>query len=477
MADRHAAATVSAPGLDALLRALASRPDDAVWEELVISLRPFVAAVVRRVLGAGAEIDDLVQETFWRIHRRVGLYRSQDADPDRAAKAWVAQVARHCAVNWSRGQARHRQPGRRDAAVLADAVGAAADQDAGLDADAVREAVAMLDQDQRWALEQRFQQGRSYADIGRALGVSDVTARQRVERVLQHLRQRLAGPGLRVAMPLLILVLTKPSLWAAGAGAAGAGTGTWWSAKGLALAGSGAVATTLVAMGLLLGDSGTPPAPSTWVPQEGLVLHVSAEAVAGELVWGASVGVCKNLAGPGDAIQLDAARRPSLDQDPGSGGAVLVFAADDELRLSLPARALDRAGTWIAVAAADAGGGMVWGAAASVRWELPAPGGMPRLVASETPIATRMQEPMPEQQLGWYALRRDRDRGVQQAETSAQVEAMRIDPVSSAPPVTEHRLGCSPIRLAELLIYDRALSDAELAMLRRRLFARHHLAP
>ncbi len=202
----------AAHGLDILLRSLARQRDEKVWEEFVIRQSPMVMAVVRSVLGNRDGCEDAVQETFMRIHRSVAGYQGAGAQADRRAQAWVVQVARRAALAWS-GRIRHQQVALDEEAVPASA-GPAQWEDALQDGASVRAALAELPAAERQSVELRFQRGRSYLSIGAKMGVSDVAARKRVARGLDLLRRRLGS----LALPALMVMLTRPSLRAAGSG-------------------------------------------------------------------------------------------------------------------------------------------------------------------------------------------------------------------------------------------------------------------
>lgn len=74
-------------------------PNEArgAWREIEARLRPYVA---RRV--ASSDVDDVVQETFVRVHRGV----AHVADGDRFG-AWVYRVAQSAIVDHLRSRARH----------------------------------------------------------------------------------------------------------------------------------------------------------------------------------------------------------------------------------------------------------------------------------------------------------------------------------------------------------------------------------
>lgn len=74
----------------------------ALWSEFHRPLRAFLARRARR----DADVDDLLQEVFVRIHRRIdGL---EDAD---RVDAWVFQIARNALIDFERVRATRNERG------------------------------------------------------------------------------------------------------------------------------------------------------------------------------------------------------------------------------------------------------------------------------------------------------------------------------------------------------------------------------
>lgn len=72
----------------------------AIWQQVHDGLRAFV---VKRVANE-AEVEDILQEVFLRMHRRIeGL-----KDPRRVV-SWIYQITRHAIIDHYRTPARHRE--------------------------------------------------------------------------------------------------------------------------------------------------------------------------------------------------------------------------------------------------------------------------------------------------------------------------------------------------------------------------------
>ena len=71
-----------------------------IWREMHDRLRAFIATRVSNE----AEVDDIVQEVFLRVHRRLGQLRHTDR-----IVAWIFQIARHVIVDYYRAPQRNRE--------------------------------------------------------------------------------------------------------------------------------------------------------------------------------------------------------------------------------------------------------------------------------------------------------------------------------------------------------------------------------
>lgn len=145
--------------------------------------------LARRVLIAEVAVD-LMAETFAQAYRDRRGFRGRT---DEEAAAWLFGIARHCLSSYRRRGAAELRALRRlgvqrralhdfeydRVEELADLRGAVGEMHAELDA---------LAQEQREAVRLRVLEEMDYAEVARALGVSEQTARARVSRALRSLR-------------------------------------------------------------------------------------------------------------------------------------------------------------------------------------------------------------------------------------------------------------------------------------------------
>jgi RNA polymerase sigma-70 factor (ECF subfamily) len=152
--------------------------------------RAVLAFLVRRVLLPEVAVD-LMAETFALAYRDRRRCRASD-DTERVA--WVCGIARHCLSGYVRRGAAERRALNRlgvERRALHDFEYDRIEELAGLHAlaEEVRDTFEGLDDGQREALRLRVVEERPYADVARALGVTEEAARARVSRALQALRR------------------------------------------------------------------------------------------------------------------------------------------------------------------------------------------------------------------------------------------------------------------------------------------------
>ena len=179
----------AAPGRhDALLgRALAG--DRAAFGELVRLHQRSVHSLAWRMLGDRQEAEDLAQEVFLQLHRRLSRVRSGSH-----LAFWLRKVTLHRAID------RLRRAGMRAAAPLTEADGLASEAP---DADPLLSSrlallVGRLPPAPRAVILLRYQEDLDPTQIARTLGMSIHTVKSHLKRSLALLREQLA-PAVRGA--------------------------------------------------------------------------------------------------------------------------------------------------------------------------------------------------------------------------------------------------------------------------------------
>jgi RNA polymerase sigma-70 factor, ECF subfamily len=167
------------------------------FDMLYRAYRKDIAAYVRARVGAAAQADDVCQEVWAAVNKALPKFRFE-AKP----RVWVLSIARHKSQDAWR---RHASCDTLDSQIkeggpLASLLGVRAvetpsavirrkERDGGL-----RAALGQLRPDEIELLELRFVQGMKPAEIAQILGsnVSANTVSQRIVRVLERVRQRIA---------------------------------------------------------------------------------------------------------------------------------------------------------------------------------------------------------------------------------------------------------------------------------------------
>ena len=162
------------------------------FERLYRALAPRVRGLIgHQRLDLGAELDDLVQETFLRVHRSRHTY-----SPGRPVEPWVAAIARHVYLmdrrTRSRKQAREVPAGAGPGGLdRVDALGARRQADperSALARDRVTRALPETTAKRRASMLLHHLWGFSFREVGRLLGVKPDTAKRRASRGVADLR-------------------------------------------------------------------------------------------------------------------------------------------------------------------------------------------------------------------------------------------------------------------------------------------------
>lgn len=188
------------------LRVVPMREDDAPSREVIerckagdpVAFRAFVVryermvfAVISRIAGGGAQVEDLAQETFLRAYRAFPAF---DVDGAARVSTWLLTIAVRLALN-AQKHAMHRKGTAplREALNVRDATTPEAEsarRELGL---AIARAAGDLPADQRAAFVLAEFHGFSLAEIAGVLEIPEATVKTRLFRARAHLRERLAA--------------------------------------------------------------------------------------------------------------------------------------------------------------------------------------------------------------------------------------------------------------------------------------------
>lgn len=166
--------------------------DRRAFERLFEALAPRIHAFFLRSFRDRTVADELMQETFLKIHRGRASFT-----PPLPLRPWVFTIAAHVRHDELRRRYRLREDCGEEELVKAEekwAVEAAAEESSAVDArqDALAAAVARLPESQRVVLTLHRYEGLGFREIGAILGTSEVAARGRAFRAYEQLRKALA---------------------------------------------------------------------------------------------------------------------------------------------------------------------------------------------------------------------------------------------------------------------------------------------
>ncbi len=173
--------------LDAGVVARCRAQDPMAFRAFVVRYERMVFALLSRMLGRGPEIEDLAQETFVRAFRAFPEF-----DPNGAAKpsTWLLTIATRLALD-----ARKKKKLERADVQEADEAAAHSTPELTLErrelGRALAEAAMELPDDQRAALLLAELHGLSIAEIAQALEVPENTAKTRLFRAREKMREAL----------------------------------------------------------------------------------------------------------------------------------------------------------------------------------------------------------------------------------------------------------------------------------------------
>lgn len=165
--------------------------DRRAFEQLFARLAPRLHRFFRRSFSAEATADDLLQQTFLKLHRARDTYR-----PDLKVAPWAFAIAARVRLDEFRRRKRLAEDGDEEALARADEERASdAPATGALDADAaeaVRRAVDALPESQRVVIHLNRFEDMTFAEIARVLGTTEGAVKLRAFRAYATLREALA---------------------------------------------------------------------------------------------------------------------------------------------------------------------------------------------------------------------------------------------------------------------------------------------
>lgn len=164
---------------------------DKLYSELAPDLRVYLKVKV----WDSAQVEDLLQETFLRLHRSRHTYLSS-----RPVRPWAYGIARYVYLMHVRSCTRRAKRELSWSEPPEMPVAASAEET--FDAERCRRAVEQIPSDQRDSLAMHVFLGMTHAEIGGVLGISEGASKLRAFRGRKALRRVLGNPFPASSQPL-----------------------------------------------------------------------------------------------------------------------------------------------------------------------------------------------------------------------------------------------------------------------------------
>jgi RNA polymerase sigma-70 factor (ECF subfamily) len=179
----HAAPMVSAPPMNEAVRR-AQNGDVAAFESIYRTYRGRVHAVTLRMSGDPTRAEDLTQEVFLKLWRKLGQFQGQSS-----FYSWLYRMAVNLTIDGIRAEKRRsgREIGTEDMEILPDRP--RGNRDLAMDLEA---AVARLPERARQVLVLHDVEGYRHEDIANLLGIAPGTSKAQLHRARRLLRSHLS---------------------------------------------------------------------------------------------------------------------------------------------------------------------------------------------------------------------------------------------------------------------------------------------
>jgi RNA polymerase sigma factor (sigma-70 family) len=165
--------------------------DRRAFEQLFGRLAPRLHRFFRRSFSVESTADDLLQQTFLKLHKARATYKA-----DMRVAPWAFAIAARVRLDEFRRRKRLAEDGDEEALARAEEARAADPVPAGTidtdTAEAVRRAVDDLPESQRVVIHLNRFEEMTFAEIARVLGTTEGAVKLRAFRAYATLRERLA---------------------------------------------------------------------------------------------------------------------------------------------------------------------------------------------------------------------------------------------------------------------------------------------
>jgi RNA polymerase sigma-70 factor, ECF subfamily len=166
--------------------------DESALTEVYDQYASFVYGLALRVIGDPRAAEDVSQDVFVAVWERPDAF-----DPERGSlRTWLGTLAHRRAVDYVRREEARRRRTERDASRRASVPDVEEIAVALVTAERVREALDLLPDEQRRAIQLAYFGGKTYRQVAEVLGIPEGTAKSRLRLGLRRIADALEAQGL-----------------------------------------------------------------------------------------------------------------------------------------------------------------------------------------------------------------------------------------------------------------------------------------